>query len=161
MRLPFQSPSLPFRALVALAASSLACAHPPDAAAPDSPSAPGPAASAPSNAPAPAASSDADAPAAGTLPASDAPPGGGTPGAPGAMCGGIAGFRCAEALFCDFPAEAHCGAADQTGTCQPKPGACTREYKPVCGCDDRTYPTACVARSAGISVASDGECAKH
>jgi len=77
------------------------------------------------------------------------------------MCGGIAGFRCGDGLFCDFPTEAHCGAADQTGTCQPKPGACTRIYKPVCGCDDRTYPTACVAKAAGISVATEGECPKR
>jgi hypothetical protein len=161
MPLPSRLPSLPIGALVALAASIVACAHPPDAAAPESSPPQASAAPAPSGAPAPAPSSEAAAPAAGTLPASDAPPGAGTPGVPGATCGGIAGFRCADGLFCDFPAEAHCGAADQTGTCQPRPGACTREYKPVCGCDDRTYPTACVARSGGISVASVGECAKH
>jgi len=74
------------------------------------------------------------------------------------MCGGIAGFRCGDGLFCDFPLEAHCGAADQTGTCQPTPGACTRIYKPVCGCDDHTYPTECVAHASGVSVAHEGEC---
>jgi hypothetical protein len=76
------------------------------------------------------------------------------------MCGGIAGFRCGENLFCDFPPEAHCGAADQTGTCQPTPG-CRMENAPVCGCDDRTYPSACIAHAAGISVARDGACSKR
>ena len=161
MTLPFPRCSLSL-AIVAGALSSVACGHPPDAAAPVSSPAPTTAAPASSVAPeAPAPSGASATPAAGTLPAGDSPPGAGTPGAPGAMCGGIAGFRCGDGLFCDFPPEAHCGAADQTGTCQPKPGACTRIYKPVCGCDDRTYPTDCVAHSAGVSVATEGECPKR
>jgi hypothetical protein len=149
--------------LASVAALAVACAHQSEAVAPAGPPDPSGAAGAASSA-SPAGSTspkEATAPAAGTVPASDAPPGAGTPpGKPGAMCGGIAGFRCAAGLFCDFPPEAHCGAADQSGTCQPMPGACTREYKPVCGCDDRSYPTACVAHAAGIAVARDGECAK-
>jgi hypothetical protein len=148
--------------LTILTVSAVACAHQPEAVAPAGPPEPSGAVEAPSSTPPDGSGSPTEATApAGTVPAGDAPPGAGTPpGKPGAICGGIAGFRCAEGLFCDFPPEAHCGAADQSGTCQPKPGACTREYKPVCGCDDHTYPTACVAHAAGIAVARDGECAK-
>jgi len=134
----------------------VACGHPPDAAAPASNvTAPSTSSASPPSVP---AAAEATAPAAGTQPASDDPPGDAKLGAPGATCGGIAGLRCGDGLFCDFPPEAHCGAADQTGTCQPTPGACTRIYKPVCGCDDRTYPTECVAHAGGVSVAHEGEC---
>jgi hypothetical protein len=76
----------------------------------------------------------------------------------GGTCGGLLGADCAEAEFCNFPLEAQCGAADQTGTCEPLPEICTLELNPVCGCDDQTYSNACAANSAGISVASEGAC---
>ena len=77
----------------------------------------------------------------------------------GTVCGGLRGGGCADGEFCNFPLDAICGAADATGTCEPIPSACTREFNPVCGCDDQTYSNACVAHSAGTSVASEGECA--
>lgn len=80
-------------------------------------------------------------------------------GPEGAMCGGIAGFGCAANLYCDFAIEAHCGAADQSGVCKPKPEMCTEQYEPVCGCNDKTYGNACVAAREGIAVAAKGECA--
>jgi Kazal-type serine protease inhibitor-like protein len=76
-----------------------------------------------------------------------------------ATCGGLLGLSCGADEFCNFAPEAICGAADQTGTCTPIPQACTREFNPVCGCDDRTYSNGCEANAAGVSVASPGACA--
>ncbi len=79
--------------------------------------------------------------------------------AQGATCGGIAGLTCDAGEFCDYPIEAQCGAADQTGVCQPIPQICTLIYQPVCGCDGTTYSSPCDAAASGVSVASMGECA--
>jgi len=76
------------------------------------------------------------------------------------MCGGIAGLRCPDKQYCAYAPEAHCGAADMSGTCAKIPEACIQLVDPVCGCDDKTYSSACAAAQAGVSIISKGACAK-
>jgi len=61
---------------------------------------------------------------------------------------------CGDAQYC----AAARGMCDGPGTCVDRPKACTRERSPVCGCDGKTYATACLAATAGVRVASAGEC---
>ena len=78
----------------------------------------------------------------------------------GVQCGGLSGAECPANMFCNFSLDAACGAADQTGTCEPIPAACTQDFTPVCGCDGMTYANMCAANAASVSVASPGECAE-
>ena len=66
------------------------------------------------------------------------------------------GGTCAEGEFCR-PAVGDCAAAP--GPARPFPG-CVLSISniPVCGCDGVTYANACSAFSAGVGIASQGEC---
>lgn len=84
---------------------------------------------------------------------------------PGASCGGIGGRRCGVGLFCNYDADvggsSRCGLHDGTGVCSLRPDNCSDAYEPVCGCDRRTYSTACAAHAASMSVLHDGACTER
>lgn len=45
------------------------------------------------------------------------------------------------------------------GACKVKPEICPDVFKPVCGCNGRTYSNECYAARAGVNVKAEGACA--
>lgn len=99
----------------------------------------------------------------GACPTTQAPSGGESGASlrrTGEMCGGIAGFKCEQSLYCAFESTT-CGRWDQSGTCAQKPTSCTAPSAPVCGCDGTTYGNECEAQRAGVSLASRSACSTN
>jgi hypothetical protein len=78
----------------------------------------------------------------------------------GQQCGGLVGIQCDAGLFCQFR-PGTCGRFDQFGVCTRVPRFCPKIFKPVCGCDGKTYPNDCVRETAGVSKAHNGRCAAY
>lgn len=64
---------------------------------------------------------------------------------------------CKKSEYCRIP-DGECSEDNLIGQCHEVNARCTREYKPVCGCNFKTYSNRCVALSNSVSVKYDGPC---
>jgi hypothetical protein len=71
-----------------------------------------------------------------------------------AGCGGPTNIPCNKGFFCD---QVSC-AKSAKGSCVQIPGICPMVYKPVCGCDNKTYGNDCIRRAAQVSLNYVGQC---
>lgn len=75
----------------------------------------------------------------------------------GQICGGISGIACSAGLWCALP-DGLCGGKDVQGACVRIGTVCIMDYRPVCGCDGRTYGNDCQLRVARVQKKTDGPC---
>ena len=75
----------------------------------------------------------------------------------GKTCGGIAGVACDYGLFCDFKAGS-CRISDAQGKCVKVPTVCNKIFRPVCGCDKKTYANNCERLVAKAQEDHIGKC---
>jgi hypothetical protein len=78
----------------------------------------------------------------------------------GQACGGLKGSVCDKGLWCEPPA-GMCGAAE--GVCVAIPRLCvarkrSKSFRPVCGCNSKTYSSDCFRRAYKIGKSHDGKC---
>jgi Kazal-type serine protease inhibitor domain len=75
----------------------------------------------------------------------------------GQTCGGLIGIPCDAGLWCQKPPNT-CRIFDGFGKCARVPKFCFRIFRPVCGCDGKTYPNDCVRQRAQVQLAHTGRC---
>jgi len=96
---------------------------------------------------------------AGGMGAGGAGAGGGTgAGGGGQVCSSLPVVPCPSAQVCDYDTPNRCGAGYEPGHCIVLPGGCTTDYRPVCGCDGRTYSNDCARQVARAQLAHSGAC---
>jgi len=57
----------------------------------------------------------------------------------------------------EFCKKSSCGST-VSGKCMNKPDFCPEYYKPVCGCDGKTYSNECFASMSGVNIKHEGAC---
>ncbi|HLY55088.1 MAG TPA: Kazal-type serine protease inhibitor family protein [Stellaceae bacterium] len=72
-------------------------------------------------------------------------------------CGGLRGARCGPGQYCQVTPRM-CHVRRAIGVCAIRPRICPRIFRPVCGCNGRTFANSCEAAAAGVSVLHPGKC---
>jgi hypothetical protein len=78
----------------------------------------------------------------------------------GQTCGGTTGATCDRGLWCE-PPTGMC--ASTVGVCVAVPRLCfarkkSKDFKPVCGCNSKTYSSDCFRRAYKVGKYRDGKC---